>query len=219
MVEGIFMHPFHVIAKELLSNGLMLPLMEEFYSIQGEGFHTGKAAYFLRIGGCDVGCAFCDEKESWQADKHPLTTVEDMLRHIAETPANTVLVTGGEPCLYNLDFLCKRLHEKGYHTHIETSGSEKLSGTWDWICFSPKKGTTVQPEFYRQAHEMKVIVEDKEDLAWAELQASRLHPHCERFLQPEWSSRDDSMPLIIDYILRNPEWKISIQTHKYMHIP
>ena len=197
----------------------MLPVMEDFYSIQGEGFHTGKAAYFLRIGGCDVGCNFCDEKESWQADKHPLVTVEEIIRKIKETPVRTVVITGGEPCLYNLDFLCKRLKENGITRHIETSGSEPLSGEWDWICFSPKRETVIKKEFYCQAKEMKVIVETEKDLAWAEQNALLLHDSCERYLQPEWSKIETTMPLIINYILQHPEWKISIQTHKYMHIP
>ncbi|MBO4402833.1 MAG: 7-carboxy-7-deazaguanine synthase QueE [Bacteroidales bacterium] len=204
---------------ELLEKGLALPIMETFYSIQGEGFHTGKAAFFLRIGGCDVGCAFCDEKESWDAGRHSLTAVETVIRELLETPAQCVVVTGGEPCLYNLDFLCKRLKDNGIARHIETSGSEPLSGDWDWLCFSPKKGTEIRPIFYNQADEMKVIVETKEDLDWAEHNAAQLHSGCIRLLQPEWSSRERSMPLIIRYILQHPEWRISIQTHKYMHIP
>lgn len=204
---------------ELLDKGLLLPLMESFYSIQGEGFHTGKAAYFMRVGGCDVGCSFCDEKESWDARKHPLTMVEELLKDLLQTPARTVVVTGGEPCLYNLNFLCKRLKDNGIARHIETSGSEALSGEWEWICFSPKKGTLIRPEFFQQAHEMKVIIEATEDLQWAEANAAQLHPGCKCYLQPEWSRREAMMPLITDYILEHPEWKVSIQTHKYMHIP
>ena len=204
---------------ELLEKGLLIPLMEEFYSIQGEGFHTGKAAYFLRVGGCDVGCSFCDEKESWKADKHPLTAVTDIIENIKGTPAKTVLVTGGEPCLYNLGFLCEMLKKNGFDRHVETSGSEPLSGEWEWICFSPKKGTRIHPEFYRQANEMKVIVENEKDLVWAEQNATLLHADCKCFLQPEWSKHDYTTPLIINYILSHPQWKISIQSHKYMHIP
>lgn len=203
----------------LLKKGMLLPLMEAFYSIQGEGFHTGKAAYFLRIGGCDVGCSFCDEKESWDATKHPLTAVEEILKQLQETPARTVVVTGGEPCLYNLDFLCRRLGMLGITRHIETSGSEPLSGEWEWICFSPKKGTVIRPEFFNMAHEMKVIIGTEDDLAWAEENAHELHSACERYLQPEWSRREEIMPVITNYILVHPEWKVSIQTHKYMHIP
>ncbi len=208
-----------MIQNELLSKGLVLPVMEDFYSIQGEGFHTGKAAYFMRVGGCDVGCSFCDEKESWNADKHPLIPVEEVLKRLRETPARTVVVTGGEPCLYRMDFLCSRLKSLGIARHIETSGSEPLSGEWDWICFSPKKGTVIRPEFYQKAHEMKVIIENEEDFTWAEKNAALLHTDCERYLQPEWSQREKVLPLITDYILLQPEWKVSIQTHKYMHIP
>ncbi len=206
-------------SNELSDKGLLLPLMEDFYSIQGEGFHSGKAAYFLRIGGCDVGCSFCDEKESWDANRHPLTAVTQIMENLRQTPAKTVVVTGGEPCLYNLDFLCKRLKAEGIARHIETSGSEPLSGEWEWICFSPKRGTEIRPEFYSMAHEMKVIIEEPEDLERAETHATRLHRGCERYLQPEWSRREEVMPLITDYILEHPEWKVSIQIHKYLHIP
>ena len=206
-------------SNRLLEKGLLLPLMEDFYSIQGEGFHTGKAAYFLRIGGCDVGCSFCDEKESWDASRHPLTAVTQIMENIRQTPARTVVITGGEPCLYNLDFRCDRMKAEGMARHIETSGSEPLSGQWEWICFSPKKGTVIRPEFYHMAHEMKVIIASESDLAWAEENAARLHPACERYLQPEWSNRETVMPIITDYILSHPIWKVSIQTHKYLHIP
>ena len=204
---------------KLLDTGLLLPIMETFYSIQGEGFHTGKAAYFLRVGGCDVGCSFCDEKESWDIRKHPLIPVEEVVKALLETPARTVVVTGGEPCLYPLDFLCRRLQDHVIARHLETSGAEPLSGTWEWICFSPKKGTEIRPEFYHKAQEMKVIIETEKDLEWAEANAARLHDGCERFLQPEWSKREQILPLLTDYILAHPEWKISLQTHKYMHIP
>lgn len=204
---------------ELLASGLLLPIMETFYSIQGEGFHTGKAAFFLRVGGCDVGCSFCDEKESWDSRRHALVPVEEALGRLLETPARTVVVTGGEPCLYPLDFLCRRLQAHGIARHLETSGSEALSGAWEWICFSPKKGTEIRPEFYEKSQEMKVIIECEDDLAWAEANAARLHAGCERFLQPEWSQRERVLPLLTDYILAHPEWKISLQTHKYMHIP
>lgn len=204
---------------DLLAKGITLPIMEEFYSLQGEGFHTGKAAYFLRIGGCDVGCSFCDVKESWNADLHPLVSVDKVIENILEYKANTVVITGGEPCLYNLSYLCEQISKHSIALHLETSGSEKLSGKWDWICFSPKKKTIIQPEFYEQANEMKVIIQQASDLLWAEENAHRiLHP-CELFLQPEWSQRDIILPQIIDYILKHPTWKISLQSHKYMRIP
>lgn len=204
---------------DLLAKGITLPIMEEFYSLQGEGFHTGKAAYFLRIGGCDVGCSFCDVKESWNADLHPLVNVDKVIENILEYKANTVVITGGEPCLYNLSYLCEQISKHPIALHLETSGSEKLSGKWDWICFSPKKKTIIQPEFYKQANEMKVIIQQASDLLWAEENAHRiLHP-CELFLQPEWSQREIILPQIIDYILKHPTWKISLQSHKYMRIP
>jgi len=202
-----------------LNDGTLLPLMEEFYSLQGEGFHTGKAAYFLRIGGCDVGCNFCDVKESWDKNKHPLTDVDTIVEHILESKANSVVVTGGEPCLYNLDYLCQNLKKRNIQLHIETSGSEHLSGTWDWICFSPKNKTDILPEFYRIAHELKMIIETENDFAWAEQNASKVNVNCICYLQPEWSKFETITPVIVNYILKNPQWKISLQSHKYMKIP
>ena len=193
--------------------------MEEFYSLQGEGFHTGKAAYFLRIGGCDVGCSFCDVKESWDKNSHPLTSVNEMVEHVLEYNANTVVVTGGEPCLYNLEYLCDQLGENHILRHIETSGSEPLSGTWDWICFSPKNGTIIHPEFYRLANELKMIIRTEDDFVWAEFNASKINNDCICYLQPEWSNVKTITPVIVDYILKNPKWKISLQSHKYMRIP
>ena len=202
-----------------LANGTHLPLMEEFYSLQGEGFHTGKAAYFLRIGGCDVGCNFCDVKESWDKNRHPLTEVDKMVEHILESQADSVVVTGGEPCLYNLDYLCKKLKKHNLLLHIETSGSEPLSGVWDWICFSPKNKTIIFPEFYTLANELKMIIETENDFIWAEYNASKVNGSCICYLQPEWSKFEKITPVIVSYILKNPRWKISLQSHKYMKIP
>ena len=202
-----------------LDDGKMLPVMEEFYSLQGEGFHTGKAAYFLRIGGCDVGCNFCDVKESWNKDLHPLVAVNEIVSHVLETQANSVVVTGGEPCLYPLDYLCESLKKHNILLHIETSGSEPLSGKWDWICFSPKDKSIVLPEFYAVANELKIIVETEADFAWAEQNASKVNAACICYLQPEWSKFEAITPVIVDYILKNPQWKISLQSHKYMRIP
>lgn len=202
-----------------LDKGTSLPLMEAFYSLQGEGFHTGKAAYFLRIGGCDVGCNFCDVKEAWDKNIHPLTTVNEILRNVLETKANTVVVTGGEPCLYNLDHLCLCLKKHNIQLHIETSGSKPLSGMWDWICLSPKNKTCVYPEFYKIANELKIIVETTDDFLWAEQNASKINADCICSLQPEWSKAEIIIPFIVDYILKNPQWKISLQCHKYMKIP
>ena len=202
-----------------LDNGTELPLMEEFYSLQGEGFHTGKAAYFLRIGGCDVGCNFCDVKESWDKNRYPPTAVNTIVEHILEAKANSVVVTGGEPCLYNLDYLCRCLKQHHLLLHIETSGSEPLSGRWDWICFSPKNKTQIFPEFYQIANELKIIVETEDDFIWAEHNASKVNADCICYLQPEWSKFETITPLIVNYILKNPQWKISLQSHKYMRIP
>ena len=193
--------------------------MEEFYSLQGEGFHTGKAAYFLRIGGCDVGCSFCDVKESWNSDIHTLVNVNNVVNNILETGATTVVVTGGEPCLYNLSYLCQQIAKQNIKLHLETSGSESLSGKWDWICFSPKKGTIIQPEFYKESNELKIIIKDNSDFIWAEQNAKQINSSCEMYLQPEWSQRGNMMPIIVHYILQNPKWKISLQSHKYMRIP
>jgi len=202
-----------------MKDSTVLPVMEEFYSLQGEGFHTGKAAYFLRVGGCDVGCNFCDVKESWDKNRHPLVEVNEIVERIVETKANSVVVTGGEPCLYNLDYLCKSLKKHRILLHIETSGSEPLSGIWDWICFSPKEKTIIFPEFYHIANELKMIIETKNDFAWAEQNASKVNTNCICYLQPEWSKFDKITPVIVDYILKNPKWKISLQSHKYMRIP
>jgi organic radical activating enzyme len=204
---------------EQLKKGRMLPIMEAFYSLQGEGFHTGKAAYFLRIGGCDVGCNFCDVKESWNATIHSLTAVDTIVKDIVEIKADSVVVTGGEPCLYSLDYLSHRLKQYGLVLHIETSGSEPLSGIWDWICFSPKNATLIYPEFYEKANELKVIIETVADFVWAERNASQVGAACLRYLQPEWSKFDSITPLIVDYILKHPQWRISLQSHKYMRIP
>jgi len=203
----------------LLEQGIALPIMEEFYSLQGEGFHTGKAAYFLRIGGCDVGCSFCDTKESWDANRHPLVLVDNVINNILQSSATTVVITGGEPCLYNLSYLCQEVAKHKIALHLETSGSEKLSGNWNWICFSPKRKTIIQPEFYQKANELKVIVEESIDLLWAEENAEKINKKCELFLQPEWSQRETILPLIVNYILLHPKWKISLQSHKYMRIP
>ncbi len=196
----------------------MLPLMEAFYTIQGEGSHTGKAAYFIRIGGCDVGCHWCDVKESWNAALHPATNT-DLIVSNAFKFANTVVVTGGEPLMWNLDYLTKKLKENAISTHIETSGAYPLSGSWDWICLSPKKNKLPLNEVLEKAHELKVIVYNKHDFIFAEEQAARVSENCILYLQPEWSNREKMTPLIVEYVMKNPKWKISLQTHKYLHIP
>lgn len=204
--------------QQLINRGEMLPLMEEFYTIQGEGFHTGKAAYFIRIGGCDVGCHWCDVKESWNADLHP-PTITDTIINNAKSNANTVVVTGGEPSMWNLDYITKSLQNFNLKTHVETSGAYNLTGKWDWICLSPKKTKLPLGDIYPKAHELKMIVFNKNDFKFAEEQASKVSENCELFLQPEWSNKEKMTPLIVDYVMKNPKWKISLQTHKYLNIP
>ncbi|MGC6431277.1 MAG: 7-carboxy-7-deazaguanine synthase QueE [Jejuia sp.] len=204
--------------KQLVDKGLMLPLMEEFYTIQGEGYHKGTAAYFIRIGGCDVGCHWCDVKESWNAELHPPTATEKIVEN-AKKYSDTIVVTGGEPLTWDMTELTSQLKSEGLQTHIETSGAYKLTGEWDWICLSPKKMKLPTPEVYQKADELKVIVYNKDDLRFAEEQAAKVNDKCILYLQPEWSKRDKVIPLIVDYVMANPKWKVSLQTHKYLNIP
>ena len=204
--------------KEQIEKGLLLPLMEEFYTLQGEGYHGGKAAYFVRIGGCDVGCHWCDVKESWNASMHPATLTDKIVEN-AVNYSDTVVVTGGEPLQWNLDYLTKQLHNKNCNIHIETSGAFPLSGTWDWICLSPKKNKLPLTNIYKKANELKVIIRSKQDFAFAEEQADLVSNSCLLYMQPEWSVRDKMVPLITDYLMKNPKWKVSIQMHKYLNIP
>jgi organic radical activating enzyme len=204
--------------ESLLDKGIELPLMEEFYTIQGEGFHTGKAAYFIRIGGCDVGCHWCDVKESWNAALHPATSTDAIVEN-AKKFSNTAVITGGEPLQWNMDYITKKLHENGLKIHLETSGSSPLTGHWDWICLSPKKNKLPVQEIYPMAHELKMIIRNKQDFDFAEEQAEKVSADCELYLQPEWSVREKMVPLITDYVMQNPKWKVSIQTHKYLNIP
>ena len=206
-------------SNQVPEDGSLLPLMEEFYTIQGEGYHTGKAAYFIRLGGCDVGCHWCDVKESWDANLHPLTSVEEIVINAKKHPAQTVVITGGEPLIYNLDLLTSRLKEEGIQTFIETSGAYPLSGYWDWICLSPKKFKGPKIDVSAAAGELKVIVFNKSDFKWAEEHAALVGKDCKLYLQPEWSKASEITPLIIDYVKENPKWNISLQTHKYLNIP
>ncbi|WP_417444478.1 7-carboxy-7-deazaguanine synthase QueE [Joostella sp.] len=198
--------------------GEMLPLMEEFYTIQGEGFHKGTAAYFIRIGGCDVGCHWCDVKESWNADTHPPTAVETIVENAAKY-SDTIVITGGEPLTWDMTYITSKLKEKGLKIHIETSGAYELTGTWDWICLSPKKLKLPTAEVYEKAHELKCIVYNKNDFKFAEEQAAKVNKDCILYLQPEWSKRDTIIPEIVEYVMKNPKWKVSLQTHKYLNIP
>lgn len=202
-----------------LDSGVMLPLMEEFYTIQGEGYNSGKAAYFIRIGGCDVGCHWCDVKESWDANLHPLTNTDLIVANAAKYSAKSVVVTGGEPCMYNLEYLTMQLKKKGIKTFLETSGAYPLTGTWDWICLSPKKTAEPIEDFFINASELKIIIFNKDDFKWAEKNAMKVNANCILYLQPEWSKRTEIMPLIVDYVMNNPQWKVSLQTHKYLGIP
>ncbi|UKM65076.1 7-carboxy-7-deazaguanine synthase QueE [Flavobacteriaceae bacterium GSB9] len=202
----------------LVNKGEMLPLMEEFYTIQGEGFHKGTAAYFIRIGGCDVGCHWCDVKESWNAKLHPPTQTTKIVEN-AKKYSDTIVVTGGEPLTWDMTFLTSKLKEEGLKIHIETSGAYKLTGQWDWICLSPKKMKLPTDEVYAKAHELKMIIYNKDDFRFAEEQAAKVNDNCILYLQPEWSKRDKMIPLIVDYVMKHPNWKVSLQTHKYLNIP
>ncbi len=193
--------------------------MEHFYTLQGEGAYSGSAAYFIRTAGCDVGCVWCDVKESWDAEKHPIIPVKDLALRAADSGAKIAVITGGEPAMYPLDGLCDALREQGLRTHIETSGAYALSGSWHWICFSPKKFKKPNPGIYSQAHELKVVVYNRHDFKWAEEHAAQVKPHCKLYLQPEWSRAEEMMPSIVEYIKANPRWNISLQTHKFMNIP
>jgi len=196
-----------------------LPVMEHFYTLQGEGFHQGKAAYFIRLGGCDVGCVWCDVKESWDAEKHPKLEVRRLKTEVDKTPAEIVVITGGEPLMYNLDELTKELQEAGFKTHIETSGAYPLSGSWDWICLSPKKFKAPLPGILLHAHELKVVIFNKSDFDWAEKYAALVSTSCKLYLQPEWDKAATITPQIIDYIKAHPQWELSLQIHKYINVP
>jgi organic radical activating enzyme len=197
----------------------VLPVMEHFYTLQGEGYHQGKAAYFIRLGGCDVGCVWCDVKESWEEEKHPLFEIQDLRGEVEKTPSQIVVITGGEPLMHNLDDLTDELHDAGFKTHIETSGAYPLTGSWDWICLSPKKFKAPLPGVLPIANELKVIIFNKTDFDWAETYASMVSTSCKLYLQPEWDKAAEMTPLIIDYIKNNPQWELSLQIHKYINVP
>jgi organic radical activating enzyme len=196
-----------------------LPLVEEFYTLQGEGYHTGKAAYFIRIGGCDIGCSWCDSRFSWSQKLHPMVETDVIIENVIKSGADSVVVTGGEPLMWNLDYLCNGLRNKNIHTFVETSGAYPLSGTWDWICLSPKKNMPPLDGICDVADELKVIIQEASDFEWAEKYQGRVSKECKLYLQPEWSKFDNIISEIVDYIKRNPTWRISLQAHKYMHIP
>ena len=205
--------------KEIASATGVLPVMEHFYTLQGEGFYQGKAAYFIRLGGCDVGCVWCDVKESWDAAAHPQSKISRLLEQVLETAAKIVVITGGEPLLHNLDELTETLQAQGLRTHVETSGSSPLSGSWDWITLSPKKFKQPLPEVAAAAHELKIVVFNKSDFQWAEQWAAAVNQNCRLYLQPEWSKAAEMTPLIVDYIKKHPQWQLSLQIHKYINVP
>ncbi len=210
------MNTINIIATETTE---MLPVMEHFYTIQGEGYHQGRAAYFIRLGGCDVGCVWCDVKESWDAHKHPELSVAFLLDEVKKTPAKLIVITGGEPLMHNLNNLTKKLQLNGFETNIETSGSSPLSGNWDWICLSPKKFKAPLPEVISAANELKVVVFNKSDFDWAEKYALLVSKNCKLYLQPEWSKAKSITPQIIDFIKAHPQWELSLQIHKYINVP
>jgi len=205
-----------------------LPVMESFYTLQGEGYHQGRAAYFIRLGGCDVGCVWCDVKDSWDADAHPKFSIDEIINKansewlVASDSLSfkpLIVITGGEPLMHNLDELTKAIQTQGFETNIETSGSSPLSGSWNWICLSPKKFKAPLPEILPLANELKIVVFNKTDFDWAEKYAAQVNPNCKLYLQPEWDKAATVTPLIIDYIKANPKWRLSLQIHKYINVP
>jgi len=218
------MYPINLINFKNLSSDnhgsdTYLPVMEAFYTLQGEGYHQGKAAYFIRLGGCDVGCVWCDVKDSWDANAHPIRSIDEIVNGAKENPAGLVVITGGEPLMHDLTDLTATLHKEGFQTNIETSGSSPLSGKWDWICLSPKKFKAPLPEILQKAHELKIVVFNKSDFEWAEKYAALVSKGCKLYLQPEWEKAAFVTPLIVDYIKSNPKWELSLQIHKYINVP
>jgi 7-carboxy-7-deazaguanine synthase len=196
-----------------------LPVMEHFYTLQGEGYHQGRAAYFIRLGGCDVGCVWCDVKDSWDPAKHPLLKTEDLVLEVQKTPAKIVVITGGEPLMHDLDELTSSLQSPGFKTHLETSGAYPLSGRWDWICLSPKKFKAPLPGVLPLADELKVVIFNRSDFDWAEKYAAEVSPRCKLYLQPEWDKAAQMTPFIIEYVKAHPKWELSLQIHKYIDVP
>lgn len=198
---------------------LELPVMEYFYTIQGEGFYSGRPAFFIRLAGCDVGCVWCDVKESWNANEHPLKSLDFLENEVRASGTNFVVITGGEPAMYDLTALVSRLKKLGMEVAIETSGAYKLNGNVDWYCFSPKKFKAPVAEAFAKANELKIIISHPSDFEWAQQLAEKVGESCKFYLQPEWSKQERFLPLIIDFVKKNPRWNISLQTHKFMNIP
>ncbi len=208
-----------MISETLTNTSILLPVMESFYTIQGEGFHQGKAAYFIRLAGCDVGCVWCDVKESWDKNLHPLQSINDIVTDAKKFPGRLAVITGGEPAMHNLEELTNDLHKEGFATNIETSGAHPLTGSWDWVCLSPKKFKAPLPGNLPLADELKVVIFNKSDFLWAEKYANLVSPQCKLYLQPEWDKADMITPSIIDYIKQHPQWDLSLQIHKYINVP
>jgi len=204
---------------EQFKAGTHVPLIDQFYTLQGEGYYSGETAYFIRVGGCDIGCFWCDEKISWSPALHKSVAIEEIINNIKELKGRTLVVTGGEPSLYNLSILTNKAHEIGFKTHVETSGAYKLTGEWDWICLSPKPQSMPLIENFENANELKVIIFNESDIKWAEECAQKVSEDCKLYLQPEWSKHNENTPFIVDYIKEHPQWRISIQSHKFMKIP
>lgn len=204
---------------EILEGGRLLPLVEDFYTVQGEGYHSGKPAYFIRLGGCDVGCRWCDAKYTWNPKMYPPTEVATIISRAASCSAQAIVITGGEPLLYPLGELTRGLHERGLEIFLETSGTQPLSGEFDWVCLSPKRQLPPLEEAFRRADELKVIIQTEDDLNWAVECSKRVKSKCRLYLQPEWSVYEKIIPTIVEWVKENPMWNISIQTHKFMHIP
>ncbi len=205
--------------QQLLEHGSLLPVMEKFYSVQGEGYNTGKAASFVRIGGCDVGCHWCDVKEAWDSSMHPLTSLGEIIKFVTSFPAKSVVITGGEPLMYNLDPLCRELKDRGIRIFLETSGAYPLSGHYDWVCLSPKTNIQPRQDMLLMADELKVIIHEKNDFEWAKKNARLVKEKCLLYLQPEWSRYQQILPQVVDFVMQNPRWMISLQSHKFMNIP
>lgn len=199
--------------------GTHVPLIDQFYTLQGEGFYGGEAAYFIRVGGCDIGCRWCDEKISWTPALHNSVSIDEIIKTIQPLKGKTLVVTGGEPSLYNLSLLTEQAHKIGFKTHVETSGAYPLTGDWDWVCVSPKPQSGPIEENFKKANELKVIIFNPEDIEWAEQCAAKVSEDCKLYLQPEWSKHEENTPLIVEYVKENPKWRISIQSHKFMKIP
>lgn len=202
-----------------MSDSTSYPVMEHFYTLQGEGFHAGTAAYFIRLGGCDVGCVWCDVKDSWDASAHPVMTAEEIVQAASAYDCRLAVITGGEPAMHDLHALCDALHKAGFRTHIETSGAHPLRGAFDWITLSPKKFKAPLEDYIQQADELKIVVFNNSDFKWAEEYAAKVKSGCKLYLQPEWDKKETVTPLIIEYIKKHPQWQLSLQTHKYLNIP